>query len=126
MLPLVSKREDAYKVIKELFSRINARAVLVVDRNGNSIAEIGILDEKDASKVARLCAANVADSEALSVFLGSEGFYRITHEGEEMSLHLYRIKNLILIILADPRTNLGSLRLNALEASKQLAELIAQ
>ncbi len=124
MLPLVSKREEIYKVIKELFSKINARAVLAIDRNGNSIAEIGILDEKDVGKIAQLCAASVADSENLALFLGGGSYYRITHEGDEMSLHLYCINNLVLIIFADPKTNFGLLRMSATEAAEELKRLL--
>ena len=104
--------EEEFKQIADLCDRLNrdsnARAVLLVDRNGQFITSHGDVDRLDTTSLASLTAGNIAATSGLAKLIGEKEFPNIFHEGEQDHLHLSIVaQRAILVVMFDRRTSLG-------------------
>lgn len=89
-----------------------ARAVFLLDKDGQLLASEGEVDEIDTTSLASLTAGNIAATGGLAKLLGEREFPVQVHEGERESIHISLVgERLILVILFDERSSLGLIRL---------------
>ena len=89
-----------------------ARAVFLLDKDGQLLSSEGEIDDIDTTSLASLTAGNIAATGGLAKLLGEREFPVQVHEGERESIHISLVgSRLILVILFDDRSSLGLIRL---------------
>ena len=99
----------------------NAKAVLLIGRDGQPIADAGDVDELDVTSLSSLTAGNVAATGGIASLLAEKEFAGQTHEGEKTSVYIAIIgQRLIMVVLYDERSSLGLVRLRVRKATAEL------
>jgi len=122
--------EEEFKLISAICERLtreaNAKAVLLVDRNGQYITSHGEVDNLDTTSLASLTAGNIAATTGLAKLIGEKEFPNVFHEGEKDNLHLSIVaQRAILVVMFDQRSSLGLVRLRVKKASDELSHVFA-
>lgn len=121
-----SMHEEEHHRIAELCAGLqrsaNARAVMLVDRNGQFITSHGEVEDLDMTSLASLTAGNMAATGGLARLMGEKEFPNIFHEGERDHLHLSSVgKRAILVVMFDRRSSLGLVRLRVRQTTALLS-----
>jgi predicted regulator of Ras-like GTPase activity (Roadblock/LC7/MglB family) len=105
----------------------NAKAILVIDKNGQAMAQAGEVDQLDVTSLSSLTAGNVAATGGIAQLLAEKEFAGQFHEGEKTNVHISIVgQRLILLVLFDERSSLGLVRLRVRKASNELIGVIDQ
>jgi len=103
----------------------NARAVLVIDKNGQAIASSGDVQELDVTSLSSLTAGNVAATGGIASLLAEKEFAGQFHEGEKTNVHISIVgQRVILVVLFDERSSLGLVRLRVRKATAELVGIL--
>jgi len=103
----------------------NARAVLVIDKNGQAIAQAGDTDQLDVTSLSSLTAGNVAATGGIAQLLAEKEFAGQFHEGEKTHVHISLVaQRVILLVLFDERSSLGLVRLRVRKAANELTAVL--
>jgi len=103
----------------------NARAVLVIDKNGQAIAQSGDTQELDVTSLSSLTAGNVAATGGIAQLLAEKEFAGQFHEGEKTNVHISIVgQRVILVVLFDERSSLGLVRLRVRKATTELVVVL--
>lgn len=118
--------EEEFKLISGICERLNkeanAKAVLLIDKNGQFITSHGDVKDLDTTSLASLTAGNIAATSGLAKIIGEREFPNIFHEGEKDNLHLSIVaQRAILVVMFDQRSSLGLVRLRVKKTSEELA-----
>jgi predicted regulator of Ras-like GTPase activity (Roadblock/LC7/MglB family) len=109
------------RVCEILHRDANARAVLVIDKNGQAIASAGDVQELDVTSLSSLTAGNVAATGGIAQLLAEKEFAGQFHEGEKTNVHISIVgQRVILVVLFDERSSLGLVRLRVRKATAEL------
>src|SRR6266700_428368 len=102
----------------------NAKAILLIGRDGQPIAEAGDIEELDVTSLSSLTAGNVAATGGISKILRENDFTSQFHEGQKTHVHITLVAGrAILVVLFDQRSSLGLVRLRVKKASEEMARL---
>jgi len=127
---LVLFEEEHGKIVTEcdqLHRDTYAKAVFLVDRNGQMLANSGQTVDMDTTSLASLTAGNIAATGGLAQLLGEKEFAIQFHEGERDNIHISLVGHrVILVIIFDERSSLGLVRLKVRRASKELVKILEQ
>lgn len=105
----------------------NAKAVLLIGRDGQPIADAGDVDELDVTSLSSLTAGNVAATGGISKILREKDFSSQFHEGEKTNIHITLVGGrAILLVLFDERSSLGLVRLRVRKSSDEMVRLFDQ
>ncbi len=114
-------------VCKRLHRDANAKAILLIGRDGQSIADAGDVLDIDITSLSSLTAGNVAATGGISKILREKDFTSQFHEGEKTHVHITLVAGrAILVVLFDQRSSLGLVRLRVKKASEEMAKLFEQ
>ncbi len=103
----------------------NAKAVLVIDKNGQAIAQAGDVDHIDVTSLSSLTAGNVAATGGIANLLEEKEFAGQFHEGERTNVHISIVAGrVILLVLFDERSSLGLVRLRVKKATGELTSVL--
>jgi predicted regulator of Ras-like GTPase activity (Roadblock/LC7/MglB family) len=112
-------------VCEQLHRDSNAKAVLVIDKNGQAIAAAGEVDQLDVTSLSSLTAGNVAATGGIASLLAEKEFAGQFHEGEKTNVHISIVgARVILVVLFDDRSSLGLVRLRVKKASNELTRIL--
>ena len=93
------------KICDVLHRDSNAKAVLVIDKNGQAIAQAGDTHELDVTSLSSLTAGNVAATGGIAQLLAEREFAGQFHEGEKTNVHISIVgSRVILVVLFDERS----------------------
>jgi predicted regulator of Ras-like GTPase activity (Roadblock/LC7/MglB family) len=124
---LVLFEEDHKKIVavaEQLVRDANAKAVFLVDRNGQLVAEAGELKGIDTTSLASLVAGNIAATGGLAKIIGEDEFPIHFHQGERDNVHITLVaQRIILVVIFDERSSLGLVRLRVKKAGQRFALL---
>ena len=127
---LVLFEEDHKKLVavaERLVHDANAKAVFLIDRNGQLVSEAGELSDIDTTSLASLVAGNVAATTGLAKIIGEPDFPNQFHQGERDNLHITLVaQRIILVIIFDDRSSLGLVRLRVKKAGQRFSELFEE
>jgi predicted regulator of Ras-like GTPase activity (Roadblock/LC7/MglB family) len=117
--------EEEFKNLEEALRRLrqeaNAKAVFLIDKNGQQIAAAGEVEQFDTTSLASLTAGNVAATDGLAKLIGEREFSVLFHEGQQDHIHISIVANrAILVVIFDDRSSLGLVRLRVKRASGEL------
>lgn len=113
------------RICEVLHRDANARAVLVIDKNGQAIASAGEVQELDVTSLSSLTAGNVAATGGIAQLLAEKEFAGQFHEGEKTNVHISIVgQRVILVVLFDERSSLGLVRLRVRRATNDLVGVL--
>ena len=120
--------EEEFRQIAAICERLareaNARAVLLVDKNGQFITSHGEVANLDTTSLASLTAGNIAATNGLAQLIGEKEFPNVFHEGQKDNLHLSIVaQRAILVVMFDHRSSLGLVRLRVKRSNEELATI---
>lgn len=120
--------EDEFRQIQGVCTRLhrdsNAKAVLLIDKNGQMIADAGDTSQLDTTSLSSLTAGNVAATGGIAKLLKEKEFTGQFHEGEHTNVHISLVaQRVILVILFDERSSLGLVRLRVRKAGEELTKI---
>lgn len=120
--------EEEFKQITEICDQLHrdacAKAVFLVDKNGQLLAHSGETSQLDTTSLASLTAGNIAATGGLAQLLGEKEFAIQVHEGERDNIHISLVgQRAILVIIFDERSSLGLVRLRVRRAGDGLAKI---
>lgn len=108
-----------------LYRDSNAKAVLVIDKNGQAIAQAGEIEHLDVTSLSSLTAGNVAATGGIANLLSEKEFAGQFHEGERTNVHISIVGGrVILLVLFDERSSLGLVRLRVRKAAAELTAIL--
>jgi predicted regulator of Ras-like GTPase activity (Roadblock/LC7/MglB family) len=109
------------EALKRLRQEANARAVFLIDKNGQQIAASGETGDFDSTSLASLTAGNVAATDGLAKLIGEREFSVLFHEGQRDHIHISIVaKRAILLVIFDERSSLGLVRLRVKRATAEM------
>lgn len=122
---------DEVKQIQAVSDRLHqdsrARAILVVDKNGQLIASAGAASELDTTSLSSLVAGNVAATGGIAKLIEEEEFTGQYHEGKGISVHMTIVsRRVILVVLFDKNTTHGLVRLRVKKATVELERVLEE
>lgn len=120
--------EEEFRHLEEALRRLrqeaNARAVFLIDKNGQQIASAGEIEGFDSTSLASLTAGNVAATDGLAKLIGEREFSVLFHEGQQDHIHISIVaRRAILVVIFDERSSLGLVRLRVKRASADLERI---
>lgn len=120
--------EEEFERLEQALRRLrydsNARAVFLIDKNGQQIAAAGEVEEFDTTSLASLTAGNVAATDGLAKLIGEREFSVLFHEGQRDHIHISIVaRRAILLVIFDERSSLGLVRLRVKRASVEMDEI---
>ena len=127
MAAQVALYDEEYQEIQAVCERLqreaNAKAVVLIDRNGTAISESGETQQLDVVSMCSLTAGAVSATGAIAEILAEPEFSTQYHEGKTTHVHLSLHERLILVVLFDQRTSLGIVRLRVKRAQDELRRI---
>ncbi|MCH9684430.1 MAG: roadblock/LC7 domain-containing protein [Deltaproteobacteria bacterium] len=123
--------EEEVRQIQAVADRLQqdsrARAILVVDKNGQLIAASGSASDLDTTSLSSLVAGNVAATGGIAKLIEEDEFHGQFHEGKGISVHMTIVgRRVILVVLFDKSTTHGLVRLRVKKASVELAAVLEE
>ena len=123
--------EEEFKQINGVITRLNreanSKAVFLVDKNGQLIANAGETYDIDSTSLASLTAGNIAATGGLAKLIGEREFSILFHEGEKDNIHISVIgQKVILVVIFDERSSLGLVRLRVKKAGNELDSIFGE
>ncbi len=120
--------EEEHQRLEESLRRLrqdaNARAVFLIDKNGQQISSAGETENFDTMSLASLTAGNVAATDGLAKLIGEREFSVLFHEGTQDHIHISIVaQRAILVVIFDERSSLGLVRLRVKRASGDLERI---
>jgi len=120
--------EEEFHKLEEALRRLrmdsNAKAVFLIDKNGQQIAAAGETEGFDSTSLASLTAGNVAATDGLAKLIGEREFSVLFHEGQRDHIHISIVaKRAILVVIFDERSSLGLVRLRVKRAGGELEKI---
>ena len=120
--------EEEFKHLEEALRRLrqeaNAKAVFLIDKNGQQIAAVGEIEQFDTTSLASLTAGNVATTDDVAKLIGEREFSVLFHEGQQDHIHISIVaKRAILVVIFDDRSSLGLVRLRVKRAHADLEQV---
>jgi predicted regulator of Ras-like GTPase activity (Roadblock/LC7/MglB family) len=121
--------EEEFKHLEEALRRLrqeaNAKAVFLIDKNGQQIASAGEIEQFDTTSLASLTAGNVAATDGLAKLIGEREFSVLFHEGQQDHIHISIVgRRVILVVIFDDRSSLGLVRLRVKRASADMEKIL--
>ena len=114
-------------VLERLMADSSCAAVVLIGRDGQSLATAGTARALDLVSVAALAAGGFSATAPLAQLLGEREFSVLIHEGVRQSLHVSVVDDAtILIAVFDERTTLGMVRVFAREAARKVATILEE
>ncbi len=123
--------EEDHIALKQAVERLcresEAKAVFLIDKNGQQLMAAGDYGDIDTVSLATLAAGNVAATDGLARLLGEQGFTILFHEGERDNIHISIVGDLaILVVIFDDRTSVGLVRLRVKRSTDALESVLVQ
>ncbi len=121
--------EDEFHQITDVCERLNldanAKAVFLIDKNGQLILAVGNYAHLDTTALASLTAGNIAATDGLAKLIGEREFSILFHEGEHDSLHISLVASqVILVVMFGEETSVGLVRLRVRKATEELTRIV--
>jgi len=113
-------------VLERLKVECAARAVFLIDQDGQTIAFHGDIGDMDTTSFASLAAGNVAATSSMAKLIGEDAFPGVVHEGERESIFICVIGRCLLVVVFDERSTLGLVKIRTKRTSHEVAAILDQ
>ena len=112
------------RVLTRLCVECAARAVFLIDRDGQPIAFHGDIGDMDTTSFASLAAGNVAATSSMAKLIGEDVFPNVVHEGEHESIYIGVIGRSLLVVVFDQRSTLSLVKIRSKRGSFEVAAIL--
>jgi predicted regulator of Ras-like GTPase activity (Roadblock/LC7/MglB family) len=123
-------QEHQFQQLKTVLARLcvecAARAVFLIDRDGQPIAFHGEIGEMDTTSFASLAAGNVAATSSMAKLIGEDVFPCVVHEGEHESIFISVIGRSLLVVVFDQRSTLSLVKIRSKRGSFEVAAILEE
>lgn len=121
--------EEEHAQLTEICDRLAhdalAKAIFVVDKDGQLVTATGETAGIDTTGLASLVAGSTAATGGLALMLGEEEFPVHFHEGERTHVHISVIEaEIILVVIFDERSSLGLVRLRVKRTYNDMKQVL--
>lgn len=121
--------EEEHRKLRAVLGRVHAdsraRAVLLIDTNGQLIADVGDTADLDVVGFASLTASNIAATASMARLVGEKDFTILFHQGEKDSIHISLVgQRAILAVIFGKEASLGLVRLRVRRAAAEIDEVV--
>lgn len=121
--------EEEHERLEDICDRLVrdalAKAIFIIDKDGQLITGKGETSEIDTTSLASLVAGSTAATGGIADMLGEEKFPVHFHEGKTTHVHVSVIRDtMILVVIFDDRSSLGLVRLRVKRAYKQMEDVL--
>ncbi len=128
-IPQLIVYEEEHREVSRILARVHAesrgRAVLLLDVNGQLIAEWGNTAGLDVTAFCSLAASNIAATATMARLLGDNDFTILFHQGKEDSIHISLIGDrVILAVIFGKEASLGMVRLRVRRAAQEIEGVV--
>jgi len=120
--------EEEHELLTQTCERLArdalAKAIFVVDKDGQLVTSTGETQGIDTTGLASLVAGSTAATGGLAMMLGEEEFPVHFHEGKHTHVHVSVIaQEMILVVIFDDRSSLGLVRLRVKRAYSDMNKI---
>jgi predicted regulator of Ras-like GTPase activity (Roadblock/LC7/MglB family) len=121
-------QEHQFTKLKTVLTRLRvecaARAVFLIDRDGQPIAFDGDIGDMDTTSFSSLAAGNVAATSSMAKLIGEDNFPAVVHEGENESIFISIIGRALLVVVFDQRSTLSLVKIRSKRGSFEVAAIL--
>ena len=126
--PQLVMYDEEQKQIQAIADKLHrdsrSKTILLVDKNGQLIANAGDVSGLDTTSLSSLVAGNVAATGGIAKLIEEDEFTGQFHEGKGISIHMTLVgRRAILCVLFDKNTTHGLVRLRVRRACGELAKI---
>lgn len=119
--------EQIDKILEDFLGASQAKAALLVDKEGHMVTKKGMTKTLDSTGLAALVAASFASTREVARLLGETEFSVLFHQGSSESIHVSLLADRALaVVIFDDRTTIGMVRLHAGQLTKKLETVLEQ
>lgn len=119
------EHRDLGKILSRVYAESRAKAVLLIDVNGQLLNEWGDTAGLDLTSFCSLAASNIAATATMARLVGEKDFTILFHQGKTDSLHISLIgQKVILVVIFGNDASLGLVRLRVRKAAEQVEEVL--
>lgn len=102
-----------------------AKAIFIIDTDGQLITSTGETDDIDTTNLASLVAGSTAATGGIAEMVGEDQFPVHFHEGQDTHIHVSVVRqSLILVVIFDERSSLGLVRLRVKRAYAEMDNVL--
>lgn len=121
------EHEELKSILARAHSESRARAVLLIDANGQLVADWGETDGLDVTSFSTLAASNIAATATMAKLVGENDFTLLFHQGKEDSIHISLIdQKVILAVIFGKEASLGLVRLRVRKAAREIEDVLVR
>lgn len=125
MVIFEEEQQQFSDVCERLVRDALAKAIFIVDRDGQLITATGETSGIDTTGLASLAAGSTAATGGLAQMLGEDEFPVHFHEGSRNHLHVSLLGDtMILLVIFDERSSLGLVRLRVKRAHSDMEKIL--
>lgn len=113
------------KILSHLITESASAYVLLINKDGNLISQVGFNPNIDATSLAALAAGSFASTKAIATLIGETEFSVMFHQGAKENIHISLVdEDVIMVLIFDDRTNLGLVKMVAGQAKAKLGAVL--
>jgi predicted regulator of Ras-like GTPase activity (Roadblock/LC7/MglB family) len=121
--------EEEHERLEDICDRLVrdalAKAIFVIDNDGQLITHTGETGGIDTTNLASLVAGSTSATGQIASMVGEDRFPVHFHEGQETHVHVSVIRDaLILVVIFDDRSSLGLVRLRVKRAYQEMEQVL--
>ncbi|MDB5102741.1 MAG: mglB [Fibrobacteres bacterium] len=113
------------KILSHLITESASAYVLLINKDGNLISQVGFSPNINVTSLAALAAGSFASTKAIATLIGETEFSVMFHQGDNQNIHISLVdEDVIMVLIFDDRTNLGLVKMIANQAKSKLGTVL--
>ncbi len=113
------------KILSNLITESASAYVLLINKDGNLISQVGFSPNINVTTLAALAAGSFASTKAIATLIGETEFSVMFHQGAKENIHISLVdEDVIMVLIFDDRTNLGMVKMIAGQAKVKLGVVL--
>jgi predicted regulator of Ras-like GTPase activity (Roadblock/LC7/MglB family) len=113
------------KILSNLITESASAYVLLINKDGNLISQVGFSPNINVTSLAALAAGSFASTKAIATLIGETEFSVMFHQGDNQNIHISLVdEDVIMVLIFDDRTNLGLVKMIANQAKAKLGMVL--
>ncbi len=113
------------KILSHLITESASAYVLLINKDGNLISQVGFSPNINVTSLAALAAGSFASTKAIATLIGETEFSVMFHQGAKENIHISLVdEDVIMVLIFDDRTNLGLVKMVAGQAKAKLSTVL--
>lgn len=113
------------RILSNLITESASSYVLLINKDGNLISQVGFNPGMDVTSLAALAAGSFASTKAIATLVGETEFSVMFHQGAKENIHISLVdEDVIMVLIFDDRTNLGLVKMVAGQSKTKLGVVL--